>query len=98
MVVEYDFGFHPQDLEESWKARPGFKSAPLEVGGVQAVLVEAIADQVNGNGGSAQFITGATFPLEQTKSRALTIVVQHRSSDDREIALDIIRSIRFARR
>lgn len=98
MVVEYDFGFHPQDLEGSWKSRPGFKSAPLVVDGVQAVLVEAVAGEVDGSSGSVRFVTGATFPLEQTKSRALTIVVQHRASDDRVVALEIIRSIRFVSR
>ena len=98
MVVEYDFGFDSQDLEESWKSRPGFKSAPLDVGGVQGVLVEALDDERDGNRGAAQFMIGATFPLEQTKTRALTIVVQHRASGDRALALDIIRSIRFGRR
>jgi len=98
MVVEYDFGFDSQDLEGSWKSRPGFKSAPLDVAGVQASLVEAQADELEGNGGSLRFMTGATFPLEQTHSRALTIVVQHSTSDDRTLALEIIRSVRFVRR
>lgn len=98
MVVEYDFGPVSQNLEESWKSRPGFKSAPLDVGGVQGVLVEARDDELDGNRGSVRFMTGATFPLEQTKSRALTIVVQHRAAGDRALALDIIRSIRFGRR
>jgi hypothetical protein len=98
MVVEYDFGSYSQNLEESWKSRPGFKSAPLDVGGVQGVLVEASADEADGQGGSLRFMTGARFPLERTDSPALTIVVQHSASDDRALALEIIRSVRFARR
>lgn len=98
MVVEYDFGLHSDDLKESWNGRPGFRSESIEVNGVHAVLVEARADDVGDGRSSSQFLTGASFPIEETKSRALTIVVQHRTADERSLALEIIRSVKFAPR